>query len=121
MTTYTVFDDGDFRVLGRGLAAEDAMAVMLTHDGYRYEIRKSEFQGGICWDLYHSDGSATSTRARHMVKTVAFSLVEGETDATREIAEQVIAAGWTRMPQAMADRDFDAMMADVAGAVADDE
>jgi hypothetical protein len=116
MTTYTVFDTNDSsNIYGRGLTAEHAMNEILTYDGYRYEIRKSDFQGSVCWDLYHSDGSANSTRsARHLVKTGIFSLIDDEARAEQEIAERVIAAGWTGLPDVMADEDFDAMLAQIA-------
>ena len=116
MTTYTVFDaDDSSNIYGRGLTVEQAMDEILTYDGYRYEIKKSDFHGSVCWDLYHSDGSAASTRgARHMVKTVIFSLVEDEAQAMREIAEHVIAAGWNRVPDVMTDEAFDAMLAEIA-------
>ena len=116
MTTYTVFDANESNnIYGRGLTAEQAMDEILTYDGYRYEIQKSDFQGSVCWDLYHSDGSVASTRgACHMVKTVIFSLIEDEVQATREIAERVIAAGWSRVPDVMTDEAFDAMLAEIA-------
>lgn len=117
MTTYTVFDSSDFnRIYGRGLTAVQAMNEILTYDGYRYEIRKSEFRGSVCWDLWHSDGSAASTRgARHMVKTVIFSLIEDEAHARQEIAEAVIVAGWNGLPEVMNDEDFKAMLAEITG------
>jgi hypothetical protein len=116
MTTYTVFDANDSsRIYGRSLTAFEAMSKILTYDGYRYEIRKSDFQGSVCWDLYHSDGSVYSTRgADHMVKTVIFSLIGDEAHAEQEIAEHVIAAGWDGLPEVMTDEDFDAMLAEIA-------
>jgi hypothetical protein len=115
MTTYAVFDSNDVsNIYGRGLTAEQAMSVILTYDGYSYEIQKSEFQGSACWELYHSDGSAASTRgARHLVKTVIFSLIEDEAQAAHEIAERVIIAGWSRLPEVMTDEEFDAMLAEI--------
>ena len=115
-TTYTVFDANDSsNIYGRGLTAVQAMNETLTDDGYRYEIRKSEFQGAVCWDLYHSDGSANSTRsARHMVKTFIFSMIDDEAQAEQEIAERAIAAGWNGMPGVMTDEAFDAMLAQIA-------
>lgn len=122
MTTYTVYSAEHGSVYGRNLTAEEAMSKLLTHDGYRYEIRKGEYKGEVCWELWHSDGSQNSTRgARHMVKTVTFSFEEDEADATQEIAEEVIKAGWSRMPECMADEDYDAMQAEVAREQAEDE
>jgi hypothetical protein len=61
--TYTVFDPQDTsRIYGRGLTAAQAMHEILTYDGYRYEIRKTEYRGAVCWDLYTSDGSENSVR-----------------------------------------------------------
>ena len=117
MTSYTVFDANDSsRIYGAGLTAEEAMSEILTYDGYRYEIRQSKFVNGRpCWDLWHSDGSENSPRgARHLVKTLAFSLESDEAVAAREIAEQVIYAGWPGMPECMTDEAFAAMVAQAA-------
>lgn len=111
MTTYTVFtNESATEIVGRGLTAEQAMDELLSHDGYAWEIRREADGDG--WRLWHSDGSAYSTRgARHMVATVAFSLADDKADAAREIAERVIAAGWRGLPDCMTDEDYDAMMA----------
>jgi hypothetical protein len=110
MTTYTVFDAQDSsRIFGRGLTAEQAMHEFLTYDGYRYEIRKT----ATSYDLYHSDGSENSTRsARHMVKTVVFSLLTAKSDAIKEIAERVVVAGWDG-PEIMTDEAFDAVLVEI--------
>lgn len=112
MTTYTVFNTQDSSIIyGRGLTAVDAMDIMLSDDGYRWEIRHEDG----CYHLYHSDGSANSTRgAAHMVETVIFSVSDDKNAAENEIAEKVIAAGWSRLPTAMTDEDFAAMQAQIA-------
>lgn len=109
---YTVFDANDSSVIyGRGLTSEQAMHEILTYDGYQYEIVKTDFKGSVCWELYHSDGSANSTRgARHMVKTLVFSMIEDGAQAAHEIAEKVIAAGWNDVPSVMTDEAFDALV-----------
>lgn len=114
MTTYTVFTNSNAtEIIGRHMSAEQAMDELLSHDGYAWQIRREN--DGEGWRLWHSDGSANSTRgARHMVKTVAFSLKDNEAAATREIAEQVCRAGWRRLPDCMTDDDYDAMMAQIA-------
>lgn len=110
MNTYTV-TTADGTVLDRGLNAVDAMAKVLNDDGYAFEIRPAE--DGEGYELWHSDGSAASCRgAGHMVKTVAYSLKSDEAEATAEIAEIVINAGWPRLPEVMTDADYDAMLAE---------
>lgn len=106
MTRYTV-TGRDGQVLGHGYTAQDAMAEILNYDGYRYEIRRSEFQGSTCWEMWHSDASENSMRgARHMVKSVVFSFTEDEAAATLDIAEKVIAAGWSGRPTAVTDEQW---------------
>ena len=121
MTKYTVFDANDAsNIFGRGLTAVEAMEVILTDDGYRFEIRKSVFLTSVCWDLYRSDGSANSTRgARDMVKTFVFSFIEDEAQAEQEIAKRVIEErsiedSWRGLPCVMTDTAFDEVMAEIA-------
>ena len=114
METYTTYTDSSgIEGAHRHLSAVDAMDNMLTYDGYRYEIRPEADGNG--WRLWCSDGSENSTRgARHMVRTVVYSLDQSREFATFEIAERVIFAGWPRMPECMTDEAFDAMLADIA-------
>ena len=114
-TTYTVFNPQDSDEHESGLTALEAMDRILTDDGFRYEIRPGA--DGRGWRLWHSDGSANSTRgARHFVATVAFSVREAEIEATEEIAATVITADWDHLPVAMTDDEFRAMRtAEVAG------
>lgn len=109
-TTYTVFDANDTSTAERGLTAVEAMDRILTDDGYEYEIRPEE--DGIGFRLWHSRSSRNSTGPRGMVKTVAFSLAADRAAAEQEIALKVIYAGWPRLPEAMTDASFDAMMAE---------
>lgn len=112
MTTYTVYRPDDSSDAETGLTAIDAMDRILSHDGFAYEVRPMDGGGFALW---HSDGSANSPRgARHMVKTVAFSLATNRATAEQEIAERVIKARWPRLPEAMPDADFAAMMAQIA-------
>ena len=104
MTTYTVISpSGD--VIDRNLTALQAMAAILGYDGYAWKFVRAK-NGYL--SLYHSDGSANSTRgARHFVKTVAGSPL-ARLAGRRAIAEQVINAAWPRLPEAMTDADYDA-------------
>jgi hypothetical protein len=113
--TYTVFDCNDTdRIFGNALTAPQAMDEILSCDGYAYEIRRSEFNGKVCWELWGSDGSAASPRgARHMNKTTIFSFAAAEHEATQEIAEAVIASGWDGNPGCMTDDAFAAMRAEM--------
>jgi hypothetical protein len=113
MTTYTVYRPFSGAVLNQGLTAVEAMYELLTYDGYRYEIRKGDFKGRACWDLWHSDGSENSPRgAFDMVKTAIHSFEEDEDKALQDIAEQVIYAdNWDRAPWALTDEDHAARQA----------
>jgi len=123
MQTYTVYGESTpLDAAERHLRATEAMDRLLSYDGYRYEIRRSEFNGRPCWDLWQSDGSENSTRgARHLVKTVVFSMAGNEAGATQEIAEKVCVADWPRMPFCMTDEAFDAMLAEIAAFVAEQQ
>lgn len=108
MTTYTVYNPSSGTVYERGVTAEEAMHTILTYDGYRYEIRRGEITGTPTWDLWHSSGSENSFGgARRMVKTVVFSMEEDEKAARADIAQQVINAGWERLPECVSDEDYD--------------
>ena len=106
MTTYTVISpSGD--VIDRNLTALQAMRAILTHDGYAYRFRRDK-AGNLF--LYHTDGSANSTRgARNFVRCVGgINSSRPGLAGQREIAEQVIFAGWPRLPEAIIDADYDA-------------
>ena len=106
MTTYTVIAPSG-SVIDRNLTALQAMREILTYDGYAYLFRRDK-AGNLY--LYHSDGSANSTRgARHFVRCVSNinSSLPGIA-GQREIAEQVIYAGWPGLPEAIIDADYDA-------------
>jgi hypothetical protein len=114
MTTYSVYTQDDHTTAKRGLTACQAMDLLLTYDGYAYEIRHEDCQGTAIWNLYHSDGSTNSTRgARRMVKTVAFSMAGNEDAAIHDIATQICTAGWRCLPECMTDADFNAMLAEL--------
>jgi len=105
MTTYTVLSPSG-SVIDRNLTALQAMREMLTYDGYAYRFRRDK-AGGLF--LYHTNGSANSTRgARHFVRCVNINSSLPGIAGQREIAEQVIYAGWPRLPEAMTDADYDA-------------
>lgn len=111
VTLYTVYDPNNGYEIARHLTAQDAMDELLTHDGYRYEIKRE----GDAWVLYHSDGSEASMRgARHMIRTVVFSLADEEEVAREEIARAVIAAGWPHMPECTTDEAYDRMQAEAS-------
>jgi hypothetical protein len=116
MVTYTVFDPNDSsNIYGQNLTAIQAMEELLTYDGYAFEIREESWQGSTIWQLYHSDGSANSTRsARHLQKTVVFSLKKDKQQAHEEIALAVITANWPRLPEVMSDDDFEAYKAQLS-------
>ena len=70
MTTYTVIAPGG-TVIDRNLTALQAMREILTYDGYAYRFRRDK-AGNLY--LYHSDGSANSSRgARHFVRCVSIN------------------------------------------------
>lgn len=109
MTTYTVFDTNDFsNICGRGLNEQEAMAEILSYDQNNYEIRKSNYKGYVCWDLYTG-----SNHNDKMSKTIIFSLCENEEEALQDIAKQVISADWDRVNDVMTDENYDEMIAEL--------
>ena len=103
MTTYTVLNR-DGTVLDRNLTALQAMREILTYDGYAYRFRRDK-AGNLY--LYHSDGSANSTRsARHFNRCILNNSSLPGLAGQREIAELVINADWPRLPEAMTDQDY---------------
>ena len=111
MTTYTVIAPGG-TVIDRNLTALQAMREILTYDGYAYRFRRDK-AGNLY--LYHSDGSANSSRgARHFVRCVSINSPLPGIAGQREIAEQVILSDWPRLPEAMNDADYDALQAQIS-------
>jgi hypothetical protein len=117
-TTYTVYSPASGTVYGRGLDVTDAAEIILTHDGHEYEVRPAD--DGIGFDLFISRGSRNSTSGlggfvqawRHN-RLIGTSTMDKD-QAWREIAAQVVTAGWERVPDAMTDADYDAMLAEIA-------
>ncbi len=102
MTTYTVLDRHG-SVQERGLTAARAANLILTYDGHRYEVRRSE--DGKWLDLWVSQFSRNSTLGgRPLVKSVIFGSTEDE------IWEGVIthAADWNNQ-ECMLDSDYDVL------------
>jgi hypothetical protein len=63
--TYTVFDPQDTsRIYGRGLTAAPAMHEIMTYDGYRYEIRKTEYRDAEWFDQNTSSLPSNSPRRK---------------------------------------------------------
>lgn len=88
MTTYTISDHGEITT---GLSAVDAAEILLTHDGYEYEMRQ-DADGG--YTLYTSPHSRNSTLGgRPMTRSVIYTLETDEELAARDIAEAVIRSG----------------------------
>lgn len=108
MTHYTVFSPDNGYVVERGITALEAMRAILEHDGYAYKFTRRKSDGRL--SLWHSDGSANSTRgARHFKRTVALSFSPG-LKGQKEIAMQVISAHWPGLPEAMTDAEYDKMV-----------
>jgi hypothetical protein len=121
VTTYTVYNPNDGVVYARGLTAVEAMSEILTYDGYRYEIRTAIYENLTFWELWHSDASGSSMRgASHMRKTRIYSAYPDATDAAEEIAREVIAAQWPRMPQCLSDAEYNAMQDEAVSEAAED-
>tara|TARA_R110000787_G_scaffold231850_1_gene339178 strand:- start:349 stop:690 length:342 start_codon:yes stop_codon:yes gene_type:complete len=110
MTNYTVIAPSG-TVIDRNLTPLEAMSTILEHDGYDWKITVDEDKYQCLW---HSDGSAYSTRgARNFVKTVAMSPLAGPAGEL-EIAHHVIHADWPNLPEAMTDSDYDEMQSQIA-------
>ena len=119
MTTYTVMN-GAGTVQASGCTLEEAANEVLTYDDYAFEIRRAEprwdVHGEPQWQLWHSDGSAASTRsARHLVLTRIGVYAATKEAAWPGIAAEVIAnADWFKGCTVMTDADYDAMLAEIA-------
>lgn len=115
-TTYTVYSPASGTEYGRGLSAVEAAHIVLGHDGHDYELRSDDEYPG-CYQLFvsrlsrnASGGNFGLTEAwsgRKLIRAYA----DNEAAAWEKIAAQVIAAGWERLPQAMPDAEYDAMLA----------
>lgn len=118
-TLYTVLNAGG-TVQAEGCTVSEAAIELLTYDGYRYEVRRADPKwdsfGESRWDLWHSDGSAASTRgANHMTCTQIGVYAASEEAAWPLIAREVINhPGWFKGCDVMTDEDYAAMMTEVA-------
>jgi len=111
MTTYTISDHGEITT---GLGAVDAAEILLTDDGYEYEMR-ADADGG--YTLYVSPHSRNSTLGgTPMVRSVIYTLEADEELAARDIAEAVIRSGrWEKGElNCMTDEAHAAMLAEIA-------
>lgn len=111
MTSYTISDHGQITT---GLSAVDAAEILLTDDGYEYEMR-ADADGG--YTLYVSPYSRNSTLGgRPMVRSVIYTNETDEELAARDIAEAVIRSGhWEKGElNCMTDEQHAAMMAELA-------
>src|ERR1700678_844878 len=102
-------------VEARGCSVAEAAQTVMNYDGYAFEIRPGDTKFGG-FDLWRSDGSYASTRgARHMTKSVIFSLIADRASAEAEIYKQVIThADWWRGCEVMNDEEYDVCMAEFA-------
>lgn len=117
MTTYTVYSPASGTVYGENLTVEQAAEIILTHDGHEYEVCPANAGG---FGLLISLGSRNSQRGLgRMVPAwrhgrLINSAKADEAEAWRDIALQVVTAGWEGFPQAMTTEDYNAMMAEAA-------
>jgi hypothetical protein len=126
MQGFTVYNRNTGTVIGRGLTVEQAAAEILTHDSHDYDVRLGT--DGV-WRLYVSRGSLASQRgAGGYVQALVGIIGQNRrdrpivsrqaeyADAWRDIAQQVITAGWDSVPvEAYTDAGYDAMMAEING------
>lgn len=119
MTTYTVYSPAHGTVYGENLTVEQAAEIILTHDGHEYEIRPSATHGGF--DLFISRGSRNAfggTRGMTQAWRGSKPIWSMETDAAaawRDIAQQVVTAGWEGLPEALPTESYIAMMKEAGG------
>lgn len=111
MTTYTISDHGQ---ITNGLSAVDAADILLTDDGYEYEMRQDADGGYTLYTLPYSRNS--SLGGRPMVRSVIYTLETDEDLAARDIAEAVIRSGhWEKGElNCMTDEAHATMMAELA-------
>ena len=117
-TTYTVLNSQG-EVEARNLTITEAASELLGYDGYAFEIRRADSKWDVAgepsWELWHSDGSANSTRgARHMVKTT-ISVYAADADAAWPlIAREVIKhPDWFKDCDMMTDAAYDEMLSEI--------
>ena len=106
MTTYTVINPSSGEPEGRHLSAEDAAAIILTHDGCDYEIRSA----GERFELWTRQEVANVKWSRTVISSYAATSVAAEA----EIYQTVVDAHWERHPEAMTDESYDLMLVEIA-------
>ena len=110
-TTYTVFSGANGTVYDRGLSVEDAAHIILTHDGRDYEVRQATTERGHnIFELWTRQQVANIKWGR----TVVYAVAETREAAEADIWRRVIRAQWANHPDVMTDRDYDAMLAEIA-------
>jgi hypothetical protein len=127
MITYTVYSGDTGTVAGRGLTAEAAADLRLTHDGARYELRREsadyDVAGEGAWQIYGPTARGrgewvpySSGPAPHGKLLRAYGVTAAA--AWAAIAPMVLTADWqfglSGDLTVMTDADYDAMMAAVA-------
>lgn len=111
-TLYTIYGRGK---IDSGLTATEAAEVLLTDDGYRYEIRRD--RDG--WRLYVSQHSRNSTLGdRPLVGATIWSSEAAEDAAWEDIADKVIQGGlWEKDDlQCLTDEAYAEMMRELEAA-----
>jgi hypothetical protein len=104
MTTYTVIDQCSGEKIYGGLTAEDAAHIVLTDDGWDFDIREDEGGGFTLW------------RRRQVVDrdwraTAIWSFETDRAAAEAEIFEKVINTRWPRHPEVVTDERYEEQLA----------
>jgi hypothetical protein len=107
-TTYTVYDPTDSSNHTSGLSAAEAADMLLSDDGQEWEVRPLEGEPGfVLWTRQQVAG-------RKWTKCAMWSLADTLEAATAEILGKVLVAETRSGPEAMTDKAFARMQADVA-------
>lgn len=114
MATYTILD-GEGYEIERGLSLADAAHSIMTSDSRQWEIRPVDGGGFSAW-------SRQPVANRDWSETVFYSAKDDRAEAESDIASQIVNA--ERMAghyEAITDRAYDEMRAQIAAVEADDE
>lgn len=103
-TTYTFYTDGG-RV-ERGLTAEQAVDMYLSHDGREWDIRPMDGGGYVVWDRQQVAGKGWKP-------TTLKSFESDEAQARGEIIAQALTLTWYSGIDIMTDADYDVMLAEI--------
>ena len=121
-TLYTVLDSNG-EIMERSVDAGEAARAVMVDDGYTYSIQPiTDGAGKGGFALWTSTFSRNSTTGARETESVLFSLETDPAAAELDIYRQVIEhSDWWRGCNIMTDVEYDAIAADFAAQLAEDD